>query len=227
MRVLVVEDDPKVGRFVAEGLEAEGHAVDTSRTGHDGLRKARAGNYDLVLLDIGLPDMSGREVVTQLRAANVRTMVIIVTARSDVEERVKGLDAGADDYLTKPFSFVELLARIRALRRRTTTTQDPVLVAGNLRLDTTQHRLTREGELIELTPREYQLLEYLMRHPGETLSRAMLTDRVWGLSFDPGSNVVDVYVSYLRKKLTRDGRSPIRTVRAVGYVFTPESSEET
>jgi DNA-binding response OmpR family regulator len=220
MRVLVVEDDPKIAGFIQKGLETEGHAVDLARTGHDGLTRALAVVYDLVVLDLMLPGIDGREVLRRLRAEGRTSPVIVVTARGEVEDRVAGLDAGADDYLTKPFSFVELTARIRALQRRTGGSFERILRVGDLTLDTVRHVATRADERIDLTPREYQLLEYFMRHPRETLTRAMLADRVWGIDFDTGSNVIDVYVTYLRKKLG-GGQATIRTVRGVGYVFDP------
>ncbi|MBX3468218.1 MAG: response regulator transcription factor [Planctomycetes bacterium] len=225
MRILVVEDDPKIGSFLQRGLESERHTVDVARTGPEGARRGCTSAYDLVVLDLMLPGFDGHEVLRRMRDGGVNTPVIVVTARGEVADRVRGLDEGADDYLTKPFSFVELLARIRALQRRQAAAFDPVLRAGDLAVDTVKHRATfREAEL-DLTPREYQLLEYLMRHPGETVTRAMLADRVWGIDFDTGSNVIDVYVNYLRKKLAAAGAgSPIRTVRGAGYAFQPSSS---
>ena len=223
MRILVVEDDAKIASFLQRGLEAEAHGVDVARSGPEGLRRAGGGAYDLVLLDLMLPGEDGLAVLRQLRGQGHRTPVIVVTARSEVEDRVEGLDLGADDYLTKPFSFVELLARIRAVQRRFELAPfDPILRAGPFRLDTQKHKAWRGDEAVELTTREYQLLEYFMRHPGETLTRAMIADRVWGIDFDTGSNVIDVYVNYLRKKLgVPSAQGPIRTVRGVGYAFEP------
>lgn len=222
MRILVVEDDPKIAGFLQRGLEAERHTVDVARTGLEGARRGRMNVYDLVLLDLMLPGLDGHEVLRQLRADGVRSPVIVVTARGEVEERVRGLDGGADDYLVKPFSFVELLARIRALQRRTQVAFDPVLRAGAFAVDTVKHQASVHGVPVELTPREYQLLEYFMRHPGETVTRAMLADRVWGIDFDTGSNVIDVYINYLRRKVAAaGGGAPIRTVRGTGYVFEP------
>lgn len=221
MRILVVEDDVKIGGFLERGLAQEGHTVDLSRTGADALRRVDGARYDLLLLDLMLPGVDGRAVLARVRAQPHRTPVIVLTALSTVEDRVRGLDEGADDYLVKPFSFVELLARIRAVSRRASDRFEPVIHLGDLQLDTVKHRLEVSGEPIELTPREYQLLEYFMRHPGQTLSRAMLTDRVWGLDFDPGSNVVDVYVAYLRKKLATS-KLAIRTIRGFGYALEGE-----
>ncbi len=222
MRILVVEDDPKIAGFLQRGLEAERHTVDVARTGVEGARRGCMNVYDLVLLDLMLPGCDGHEVLRRLRADGVRAPVIVVTARGEVEERVRGLDNGADDYLVKPFSFVELLARIRALQRRTQVAFDPVLRLGDFCLDTVKHQATVRGAPVELTPREYQLLEYFMRHPGETVTRAMLADRVWGIDFDTGSNVIDVYINYLRRKLAAaGGGAPIRTIRGAGYAFEP------
>lgn len=221
VRILVVEDDPKIAGFIQRGLEAEGHGIDVSRTGPDGLKRATSGAHDLIVLDVMLPGLDGLELLRRLRAEGHRTPVLVLTARSEVESRVEGLDAGADDYLTKPFSFVELLARIRALQRRTQDRFDPILRIGDYALDTLKHRATVAGRPVDLTPREYQLLEYFMRHPGETLTRAMIADRVWGIDFDTGTNVIDVYVTYLRKKLGGTTSGPIRTVRGAGYVLDP------
>jgi DNA-binding response OmpR family regulator len=222
MRILVVEDDPKIAGFLQRGLEAERHVVDVARTGPEGARRALTSAYELVLLDLMLPSMNGHEVLRKLRGEGVRTPVIVITARGDVEERVQGLDEGADDYLTKPFSFVELLARMRALQRRAAPSFDPVLRQGEFAIDTVKHEATWQGRAIDLTPREYQLFERFMRAPGSTHTRAMLADRVWGIDFDTGSNVIDVYINYLRKKIAAvGGGAPIRTVRGVGYVFEP------
>ncbi|MCO5169033.1 MAG: response regulator transcription factor [Planctomycetes bacterium] len=225
MRILVVEDDRKIGSFLQRGLEAERHVVDVARTGPEGARRGCTSAYDLVVLDLMLPGFDGHEVLRRMRDGGVNTPVIVVTARGEVADRVRGLDEGADDYLTKPFSFVELLARIRALQRRQASAFDPMLRMGDLAVDTVKHRATfREVEL-DLTPREYQLLEYFMRHPGVTVTRAMLADRVWGIDFDTGSNVIDVYVNYLRRKLAAAGaEAAIRTVRGTGYAFQPPAS---
>lgn len=222
MRILVVEDDPKIAGFLQRGLEAERHVVDVARGGAEGARRAATNAYDLMILDLMLPQVDGHEVLRRVRAEGVRTPTIVVTARAEVEDRVRLLDSGADDYLVKPFSFVELLARIRALQRRAGAAFDPVLRAGDFALDTVKHEAAFQGHAVDLTPREYQLLEYFMRNPGATLTRAMLADRVWGIDFDTGSNVIDVYINYLRKKLAAVGAgAPIRTVRGVGYAFEP------
>lgn len=222
MRILVIEDDPKIAGFLQRGLEAERHTVDVARTGPDGVRRGGTKAYDLLLLDVMLPGFDGHEVLRRLRVDGVRAPVIMVTARSEVEERVRGLDNGADDYLVKPFSFVELLARIRALQRRAHVSFDPLLRLGDFMVDSVKHQVSVRGQVVELTPREYQLMEYFMRHPGETVTRAMLADRVWGIDFDTGSNVIDVYINYLRRKLAAaGGGAPIRTVRGAGYQFEP------
>lgn len=222
MRILVIEDDLKIAGFLQRGLEAERHVVDVARTGTDGLRRALGGGYELIVLDLMLPGLDGRELLRRVRDEGHTTPVIVVTAKSAVEDRVEGLDLGADDYLTKPFSFVELLARFRAVQRRRSAGAETVLRHGPFVLDTVKHVATRGGATVELTAREYQLLEYFMRHRGETLTRAMIADRVWGIDFDTGSNVIDVYVNYLRRKLGGDSASgPIRTIRGIGYVFDP------
>lgn len=229
VRVLVVEGDPKVARFLQRGLEAERHVVDVARTGAEAVRVAASRSYELVVLDLATPGLDGHELLRRLRGGGSTAGVIALNSRHDVEDRVRALDAGADDCLVKPVSFAELLARIRALRRRLSGEPcDGVLTVGELAIDLVSHRVTAGGRLLELTSREYQLLASLARRAGETLSRAVLLDRVWGLDFDPGSNVIDVYVSYLRRKLAAAGcASTIRTVRAAGYALEPAGAEST
>ncbi|MGE0707400.1 MAG: response regulator transcription factor [Planctomycetota bacterium] len=219
MRILAVEDDAKIARFIQQGLESEGHQVDVAGDGGRGLELASSGRYDLILLDLMLPRLDGLDLLRQVRATDATVPVIAVTARDGVEDRVHGLDLGADDYLVKPFSFVELMARIRALFRRTSQPLARHLEQGDLTLDRIARVVRCGGAEVELSAREYQLLEYLMRHPDEPQTRASLADRVWGYQFDTGTNVVDVYVSYVRAKLKQVGLSPIRTLRGIGYVF--------
>jgi DNA-binding response OmpR family regulator len=207
MRILVVEDEVKVGSFIRRALEEESYAVDLCGDGASGLELARQGVYDLVILDVMLPGLSGLEVLERLRKEKVRTPVLILTARSQVDQRVRGLDAGADDYLTKPFAIEELLARVRALLRRGTGEG-----AGLLQVD----------DLV-LTAKEYALLEYFLRNAGRVLTRAMIAEHVWNLDFDTFTNVIDVYVSYLRNKIDKGReRKLIHTVRGSGYVLRAE-----
>ncbi len=218
MHVLVVEDDARLGRLMKRVMEEEAHVVELQHDGRIGLEFAQTGPYDVIVLDLMLPSMDGIEVCRQLRAAQVDTPVLMLTARTEVDDRVRGLDAGADDYLAKPFSFAELLARVRALGRRRPLIAAEILSVEDLRLDPVRHFVVRGHEEIELTPKEFALLEYLMRHEGQVLSRQQLLDHVWGYSFSPLSNVVDIYIHYLRNKV--DGRSDrklIRTVRGLGY----------
>jgi heavy metal response regulator len=225
MRILVVEDEAKMAGFIKRGLEEEGSAVDISSDGQDGLYRATTGNYDLILLDITLPLMDGFEVCRKLREEHVSTPILLLTARDSVEMKVRGLDSGADDYLTKPFAFAELLARIRALRRRDRTEVSLRLQIGDLILDPLTRRVTRANQQITLTSKEYALLECFMRHPDQVLSRTVLSEKVWDETFDSFTNVIDVYVNYLRNKIDRNF-SPklIHTVRGAGYVLRkPES----
>jgi len=222
VKILIVEDEAGIVRFLERGLRAHGHAVVSAETGEDGLREVLEDGVDLMLLDISLPGMGGQEVLRRVRARRPGLPVLMLTARDDVRNKVGALDAGADDYLTKPFVFEELLARIRAVRRRADQQRASELSAGDLRVDLLGRRAWRAGKKIELSSREFALLEYLMRHPGQVLSRQQILSAVWGYDFDPGSNVVDVYVRYLRSKIDRpEDPSPIETVRGSGYRFEP------
>ncbi|NOX32047.1 MAG: response regulator transcription factor [Actinobacteria bacterium] len=220
MRVLVVEDNEAMADAVSRGLIAEGFAVDVSIDGVDGLWRAREFPYDIIVLDIMLPGVNGYELCRTLRAEDNDTPILMLTAKDGEYDIAEGLDLGADDYLTKPFSFVVLVARVHALTRRANPTAgDAIVTVGPLTLDTRMHRCRLDGRLVELTPREYALLETLARRPGEPLTRNELLDHVWGADRDGGSNVVDVYVGYLRKKLRgpEDGSELIETVRGIGY----------
>lgn len=221
MRALLIEDDPKIAEFVANGLREAGFVVDHAAEGDTGLDVATAGAHDVAIVDLMLPHMDGLTVIQRMRHAGVRTPVLILSARHSVDDRVTGLTAGGDDYLTKPFAFPELLARVHALIRR--ATQAPVatrLSVGDLELDLVAHSATRAGTRLDLRPREYTLLEYLMRHAGRVVSKTMILSHVWDYSFDPGTNVVDVLVHRLREKVDRGFDTKlIHTVRGVGYVL--------
>jgi DNA-binding response OmpR family regulator len=220
MRILVVEDEVRIARFLKKGLEEESYAVDVAPDGSAALDWAAGANYDLILLDVMLPGLNGFEVCQVLRQRGVAAPILMLTARDEVDDRVTGLDAGADDYLSKPFAFKELLARIRALTRRASTSGTPetVLKLADLSLDTITHRAKRGEREIELTAKEYALLEYLLRHAHRPLSRTMIRESIWGYDYYGASNVVDVYVRHLRQKLEAHGEPPlIHTVRGVGY----------
>jgi DNA-binding response OmpR family regulator len=218
VRLLVVEDEPKMARLLERGLREEGHAIDLAPNGSEAIWLASENPYDAILLDVMLPDIDGFEVCRRLRANEHWAPVLMLTARDAVPDRVAGLDAGADDYLAKPFSFSELFARLRALERRGAPERPAMLVVGDLQLDPASKRVSRGGSPIELTTKEFALLEFFMRHPGEVLSRTTILEHVWDFAFDGDSNVVDVYVRYLREKVDRPfGRSSIQTVRGSGY----------
>ena len=218
MRALIVEDELKMAALLRRGLVEEGYATDVARTGEDALRMARSTAYDAIVLDVMLPGLDGFGVCRELRSSGVWTPILMLTARDDVLDRVAGLDAGADDYLTKPFSFAELLARLRALTRRTLAERPTVLVAGSLRLDPATQQVWRGDVAIELSAKEFALLETFMRRPGRVLSRQDLLEHTWEGAYVNRSNVVDVYVGYLRSKLDRPfGRRSIETVRGAGY----------
>jgi len=219
MRILVVEDEPRVASFIAQGLEGAGYATEVVRTGGEAVERILGGEpVDLVLLDVGLPDRDGFAVLADMRTVDRTTPVIMLTAQGDVPSRVKGLDLGADDYLPKPFDFDELLARIRAQLRQTRQPVSYLLAVGDLSLDLKTRQAKRGSVRVELTTREFSLLEFLMRHPGQVVTRSQILNSVWGYDFDPGSNIVDVYVGYLRHKIDREGEeSMVETVRGGGY----------
>jgi DNA-binding response OmpR family regulator len=224
MRVLIVEDDPKMGALLRRGLLEEGHAADVARAGDDAFWMAQAVEYDAIVLDVMLPGRSGTAVCENLRQSRVGTPILMLTARDTVEDRVNGLDAGADDYLVKPFAFAELLARLRALtRRRNADLHAPRLEAADLVMDVVRHEVRRGNRLIELTPREYALLEYFLRHPGQVLTRTQILSSVWRYDAYLSSNAVDTYIHYLRDKVDRGhDRKLLHTVRGVGYVLRSE-----
>jgi DNA-binding response OmpR family regulator len=221
MRILVAEDDRVIADFVAQGLREAGFAVDVAATGTAALPQAMQGGYDAAVIDVMLPGLDGLALIERLRARGVQTPVLILSARHSVDDRVKGLQAGGDDYLTKPFAFAELLARVQALLRRASGAPEPTrLVAGDLSLDLLSRKVARAGQTRDLRPREFALLEYLMRHQGRVLSKTMILSHVWGYSFDPGTNVVDVLVSRLRDQVDEGFATKlIHTVRGAGYVL--------
>jgi two-component system OmpR family response regulator len=221
MRVLVVEDDPAIAAFVANGLREAGFTVDLANDGETGLSLAMGEPYDAAVVDLMLPKRDGLSLIEDIRRAQVQTPVLILTARRSVDDRVRGLQLGGDDYLTKPFAFPELLARVQALIRRALRAPElPRLTVGDLTLDRLTRRVERQGRNIELRPREFSLLELLMRNEGRVVSKTMILSQVWGYSFDPGSNVVDVLVFRLRDKIDRGFDSPLlHTVRGIGYVL--------
>jgi DNA-binding response OmpR family regulator len=224
MRILVVEDERKVAAFVRQGLVEEGHAVEMAADGEAALDTVAAGPpYDLIVLDVMLPRRDGLSVLRTLRARRIQTPVLLLTARDGVADKVAGLDAGADDYLAKPFAFEELLARVRALLRRGRGAAEPVLRLADLSLDPATRIVTRGRRRISLTAREYALLEYFLRNVGRVLTRPMITQHVWGMDWDPQSNIVDVYVGYLRRKIDADGEPRlVQTVRGAGYSLSLE-----
>jgi len=223
MRILVVEDEKKVASFIKKGLQEEHYAVDIAYDGEEGLALVQINEYDLILLDIMLPKLDGMEVLRRIRGNGFGVPILILTAKDSVEDIVTGLDTGSDDYLTKPFSFAELVARVRALLRRKAKEKTDILTIGDLRLSTSTHRVKRGTREIELTPKEYALLEYFMRNPNRILTRALITEHVWDYHFDPETNVIDVYVNYLRKKIDQGfEKKLIHTIRGSGYMMKDE-----
>jgi heavy metal response regulator len=223
VHILIVEDEKKVAQFIRQALEEEGYSVEVAHDGEQGLARAREDGCDLVILDVMLPRLNGLEVIRELRALRTTTPTLMLTAKTAVEDRVAGLDSGADDYLTKPFAVAELLARVRSLLRRGSMEKATLLTIADLELDTVSHRARRAGKSIELTAKEYALLEFFVRNRGRILSRTSISEQIWRYTFDTGTNVIDVYVNHLRNKID-EGFEPrlIHTVRGVGYVMKEE-----
>jgi two-component system copper resistance phosphate regulon response regulator CusR len=218
-RILIVEDEPRIASFLEKGFHANGFVVETAGTGDEGLTLARIESFDLLILDLGLPDMDGFVVLEEFRKRHASVPVIILTARDSVQDTVSGLEGGAEDYVTKPFRFEELLARVRVRLRGDRSTEPTVIQVGDASLDLRTRRLVCEGKSLELSAREFALAEVFFRNPEQVLSREQLLSSVWGYDYDPGSNIVDVYVGYLRRKL---GKDRISTVRGMGYRLTPK-----
>ena len=220
MRILVVEDDKKVAGFIKKGLEEETYAIDVAYDGEDGLHFGSEGQYDLIILDIMLPKIDGLEILSQLRDQGRDTPILLLTAKDAVDDRVTGLNKGADDYLTKPFAFSELLARVRVLLRRGKAEVKTTLQISDLTLDLVSHNVNRGGDEIELTGKEYSLLEYFMRNQEKVLTRTMIAEHVWDYNFDTFTNVIDVYINHLRKKIDKGRESKLlHTLRGVGYIM--------
>jgi len=223
MRILVVEDEKKIADFIKRGLKEEGYAVDVAYDGEEGLFKVNTNEYDLVLLDLMLPKIDGLSLCKKLKASKVNTPVIMLTAKDSVKDKVVGLDSGADDYLTKPFAFEELLARIRAILRKHDSQAPTKLTIADLEIDLLTHKVTRASKDIELTTKEYSLLEYLMRNKGVIVTRTMISEHVWDIDFDTFTNVIDVYINYLRNKIDSGFDDKlIHTVRGRGYILKEE-----
>jgi len=222
MRILIVEDDPDMSRFIARGLSEQSYAVDVAATGEAALEAAATSSYDAIILDAMIPPPDGFEVCRRLRAEGIDATILMLTARDSLADRVEGLDSGADDYLVKPFEFAELLARLRALLRRRGTRQYPVIEVGDLRLDTRSHRVTRAGVELQLTTKEYALLEYLSVNAGRVMGREEIAEHVWNDEFDPFSNLIEVYIGRLRRLVDRERQTKlIHTIRGSGYILEP------
>jgi len=220
MRILVVEDEKKVSTFIQRGLEEEGFTVDVAFDGEEGLKKVEAQSYDLILMDVMLPKMDGLAAIKALRDKDIQTPVLCLTARDSVDDKVSGLDIGADDYLAKPFAFVELVARCRALIRRGSNVRGAEIFFADLRLDPVAHKVWRAGDEITLTSKEYALMEYFIRNPNRVLTRLMIAESVWDYTFDSFTNIIDVYVNYLRNKIDQKyDKKLIHTVRGAGYAL--------
>ncbi|PIP71557.1 MAG: DNA-binding response regulator [Nitrospinae bacterium CG22_combo_CG10-13_8_21_14_all_47_10] len=220
MRILIVEDERKVAGFIKKGLEEETYAVDIAPDGEEGLLLGEQNQYDLIILDLMLPKINGLEVLSTLRARKIETPILLLTAKDSVEDKVTGLNLGADDYLTKPFAFSELLARIRVLLRRGKTEVKTTLEIADLTLDLVSHKVKRQNQEIELTGKEYSLLEYFLRNQGKVLTRTMIAEHVWDYNFDTFTNVIDVYVNHLRKKIDKNySQKLLHTLRGVGYIM--------
>lgn len=223
MRILVVEDEKKVAGFIQQGLEEEHYSVDVAYDGEVGLQMAETERYDLLILDVMLPKKSGLDLMKEFRARGGTVPVLMLTAKGTIDDKVAGLDSGADDYLTKPFAFAELLARVRSLLRRSSKDKSTVLSIADLELDTVTHKAKRAGRIIELTAKEYALLEYFLRNKERVLSRTIIAEHIWDYNFDTGTNIIDVYVNHLRNKIEGQGEKKlIHTVRGVGYVVKEE-----
>lgn len=227
MRVLIVEDEPGVAQFLQQGLTEAGYAVDLTYDGVEGLGFAQSMDYDVIVLDIMLPKMNGLEVLQELRDQRIKTPVLLLTARDTVDDRVQGLDYGADDYLVKPFAFPELLARLRTLLRRPPLQIDTLIQMGDLEMDVSRHEVRRAGQIIELTQREFSLLELLLRHPNQVLTRTQIMEHVWNFNFYSETKVVDVYIGYLRRKIDHGFDYPlIHTIRGVGYRLSAAGQDD-
>lgn len=220
MRILVVEDEKKVSSFIKKGLEEELYKVDTAGNGKEGFEMALSEEYDLIISDIMMPFMNGIQLVEELRKNKINTPILLLTIKNSTKDKVEGLDSGADDYLTKPFAFEELTARVRALLRRKETQKNNILISDDLKMDLVAHKVTRTGSEIILTPKEYSILEYLLRNKNKIVSRTKLIEHVYDFHFDSGTNVIDVHINKLRAKIDRDsGKQLIHTVRGVGYII--------
>ena len=226
MIILVIEDEYKIASFIKKGLEMEHYTTELSFDGDDGLKKISVNDYDLIILDILLPKKDGFEVAREVRKQKIATPILMLTAKETIEDKVKGLDAGADDYLVKPFAFEELLARIRSLLRREKQVKREVLKIDELTLNPASHEVKRGEKIINLSSKEYRILEYLMRHPNQVCTRTMLTEHIWGYNFDKQSNIIDVYLAYLRRKIDKNhSQKLIQTVRGIGYkIKKPEDN---